>query len=359
MSERINDNNFTENKENLKYYKTINKLNGSIIFVYSFIFMFTYFIAEGFVFSLTGLQKLLAILIFFEACYIAGWICVLPLRLWLYYICKKKGTLKQEFIPWLIDWGKVMAINSIFILPAISLAVFILFEYPVNPIITFISFFILFFILNTIRSYLIMFLVHGFYRLTEGVKYNHWKDIIVKNNITEYPIFVLKIADKANFANAFAIGFKNHGFIITSDMLLNDLTEDQFASILAHETGHLEYNDILKRLIGIGIVMLLFLMVINSFNTFETRETLLFFVILGIITILLVVFTPRLIKKQETRADIYAKNLIGSGQYLYEALDYLYNVNHVPKVLTKKEQKQIYHHHPLLEERKKVLLDLE
>lgn len=359
MTENIQENNTTEDKENLKYYKTLNSINASIIFVYSFLLILTFLLSEQYVFSLTGLFQLLVIFLLLELCYLIGWLIALPLRLWMYSICKKKGTLKQDLLSWLVDWLKVLGINMIFMLPLVAVALYILLERQLNPIVTFISFVILFFVLNTIRSYLMMALIHGVYRLENGEKYSYWKDLIVKNNITEYPVYVLKIAEKANFANAFAVGFKQSGFILTSDMLLQDMNNEQFASILAHETGHLVYNDILIRITGIGILLILLLFALNLITFFDWEILGYFILIMAIMVIAFVKITPGLVKKQEIRADLYAKNLIGSGKYLFEALEYLYNTNHVPKVLTKKEQKQIHHYHPLLEERKKILLDLE
>ncbi len=349
-----------QEKLNLKLYSEINSLNVVIAIIHFFFFWMLFLFASNYLEqNIIWYKALIIFLSAFLLLFIASWLFSLPFRIWIYKISKITGLLNQDFQSWLVDWLKVLFLNLIFMVPVLSLMALIVYlnlnKSTFNLLASFFIVLLLFIPVKTIQRFLAMSIIHGFERLKDGTKYHYWKTLLKQNQLKEYPIFILQIEKKASWSNALAFGIKNLGIIYTSDKMVNDLTEEQFAAVMAHETAHLENNDILKRIsfsllvIGffLGMPLLFYLVPIQFF---------LFFTLLYLLIVLLLSFLSLLmVKHQEIKADIFSSKLLKSGKPLAEALDYLYTVNKIPKENRKNIITKHLKLYPDLNERKYIL----
>jgi STE24 endopeptidase len=90
-------------------------------------------------------------------------------------------------------------------------------------------------------------------------------DLADKTGIYFDQIFVIKESDYSKHTNAFFVGFGNNKKIYLYDTLLQNNSEPEVISILAHEIGHGVYNHNLKGVITgffISLVVLIFIYLI-------------------------------------------------------------------------------------------------
>ena len=348
-----------EDKENISFNKKIQNINLVIIIIYFALYYILFSFTYLFVTIETSWYVLFIVfyLTFFFA-HTISWVLAIPFRIWMYKLCKKKELLTQDFYSWAFDWVKILFVTCLYTLPLLSLgAAICLHQINNNFIMAILTMVIFVFIIKIGSKYLTLWFIHGYYELKSGQNYEYWKNIANNNNIKTYPTFIIPIEHKVKWANAFAFGIKGYGFIYMSDMLLNNLNKEQFASIMAHETAHLENNDIIKRLFPL-LILILFLSVIYVLIYTMENSLELITIIAAIFTIsILFIFKYNLKKvhQQEFDADALAIKLLGNGTYMYEALDYLYEVNKMPKEEPKKRLHQSQFH-PTLYERKKRLI---
>ncbi|MEW5818731.1 MAG: M48 family metalloprotease [Cyanobacteriota bacterium] len=341
--------------ENKKFFKRTHQLNTAIVFIFCFIFIFASTVVLGFMpDNISWYWLYLIIFATFTGSYITGWLVTFPLRIFMYKICTKHEVLTQEFKPWVIDWLKVFVVNIVFSMPLLSVAAIICFNQKNHIYLSIFNFAILFIIITIVKRYLMVWFIHGFYILKSGSYYDYWNSIINKQNIQNYPIFIIPIEAKAKWANAFAFGFKNFGFIYSTDVLLNNLDERQFSAILAHEAAHLEFNDVLFRFAFSFILLILWLVVFSNIDYIPENYNLAGFIVIVLFFILLVYSSLIMAKNQEARADKYSVKLLSSPYYLIESLDYLYDINKMPKDPKNHGKFKI---HPTLAERKQAMID--
>ena len=148
-------------------------------------------------------------------------------------------------------------------------------------------------------------------------------------------IFVIDGSKRSTKANAYFSGIGSKKTIVLYDTLIKEQTEEELVSVLAHEVGHYKMKHIQKGIIiGIlqmGVLLFLLSLFINNPQLSQAlglqTETPVFH--LGLIAFSLLyspistitgIFMNMLSRKNEFEADNYAKENVGTGEYLISAL---------------------------------------
>ena len=193
----------------------------------------------------------------------------------------------------------------------------------------------------------------------------------LKNKITDFakqvnfPISRIDIMDgskRSSKSNAYFSGLGKNKRIALFDTLIENHSEDELLSIIAHEIGHYKKKHNIKGIIlgvlQVGLLFFLLSLFINNrmlFDVFSMENlsiyaSLLFFTMLySPIELIMSFITNTISRKHEFEADAFAKESIGSSKFLIEALKKLTvtNLGNLkPHPLTVKLN---YSHPPVLE----------
>ena len=154
-----------------------------------------------------------------------------------------------------------------------------------------------------------------------------------KVNIPISRIDVMDGSRRSSKSNAYFSGLGKNKRIALFDTLIENHSEDELLSIIAHEVGHYKKKHNIKGIImGVlqtGIMFYLLSLFLNNealFTAFKmenlsTYASLLFFSILYSPIELIMSFVGNAIsRKHEFEADDFAKRSIGTGEYLIEGL---------------------------------------
>ena len=154
-------------------------------------------------------------------------------------------------------------------------------------------------------------------------------DALIKlANTAELPVvpklYVIPIAEP----NAFATGRNpKHAVVAVTQGLLNTLSRDEVAAVIAHELGHVKHYDILIQTIvaAMASAIMWIASMTRWFGIFGGRDRreggvagLLFVAILAPLAAMLV--QAAISRSREYLADDYSRKLMGSGEYLVNAL---------------------------------------
>ena len=139
-------------------------------------------------------------------------------------------------------------------------------------------------------------------------------------------LYIIPIAEP----NAFATGRNpKHAVVAVTQGLLNALPHDEVAAVMAHELGHVKHYDILiQTLVAAMASAIMWLATIARwggglfFGRGNNRDNSvigwLFVVVLAPVTAMLV--QAAISRSREYMADDYSRKLMGSGEYLVNAL---------------------------------------
>ncbi len=150
-------------------------------------------------------------------------------------------------------------------------------------------------------------------------------------NAAELPVipklYIIPIAEP----NAFATGRNpKHAVVAVTQGLLNALPHDEVAAVMAHELGHVKHYDILIQTIVAAMASAIMWLstiarwgggfILRGGNDRNNSGVIgwLFVVILAPITAMLV--QAAISRSREYMADDYSRKLMGSGEYLVNAL---------------------------------------
>lgn len=150
----------------------------------------------------------------------------------------------------------------------------------------------------------------------------------LKNKITEYTtkvnfpinnIYVIDASKRSTKANAYFTGFGKRRRIVLFDTLIDQLSEEEIVSVLAHEVGHGKHKHMLKSIpfsLLTALIMLIGIYVLVSNQeisvSFGFKEsnflfgTLMFFELFPLIVIFMGMFRNIFSRKYEYQADHYA-----------------------------------------------------
>lgn len=178
-------------------------------------------------------------------------------------------------------------------------------------------------------------------------------------------IFVIDGSKRSTKANAYFSGLGSKKTIVLFDTLINEQTEEELVSVLAHEVGHYKMKHIqMGMLIGIaqmGAILFILSLFINrpALSQALGLQTDIPVFHLGLIAFSLLyspistitgIFLNMLSRKNEFEADNYAKSTTGTGEHLISALRKL-SSNNLSNLNPDKWYVFFHYSHPPLLER--------
>tara|TARA_B100001029_G_C15060713_1_gene458213 strand:- start:2433 stop:3665 length:1233 start_codon:yes stop_codon:yes gene_type:complete len=192
------------------------------------------------------------------------------------------------------------------------------------------------------------------------------KDMIINySKKVDFPISKIDIMDgsrRSSKANAYFSGLGKNKRIALFDTLLNNHTNNELLSIIAHEVGHYKKNHnikgILLTIMQSGIMFIILSFFINNNDLFAVFKMtnisvyaglFLFSILYSPIQTIINLFYFYISRKNEYEADAFARETIGTSKHLITALkkltvDSLANLNpHYLTVILK------YSHPPVLQ----------
>lgn len=183
-------------------------------------------------------------------------------------------------------------------------------------------------------------------------------------------IFVIDGSKRSTKANAYFSGLGSKKTIVLFDTLINEQSEDELISILAHEVGHYKMKHIQKGML-IGIVQMgALLFILQLFINHPALSQALglqtdvpvfhlgliaFSLLYSPISMLSGIFMNILSRKNEFEADNYAKEHTGTGEHLITALKKL-SANNLSNLNPHKWYVFFHYSHPPLLERVRNLM---
>lgn len=176
-------------------------------------------------------------------------------------------------------------------------------------------------------------LFNTFTPLEDGRLKDKINDFAQKVNFPISRIDVMDGSRRSSKSNAYFSGLGKNKRIALFDTLIENHSEDELLSIIAHEVGHYKKKHNIKGIImGViqtGIMFFLLSLFLNNESLFAAFKmenpsiyaSLLFFSILYSPIELIMSFVGNAIsRKHEFEADAFAKTSIGTGEYLIEGL---------------------------------------
>jgi len=182
-----------------------------------------------------------------------------------------------------------------------------------------------------------------------------------KNGVTVKGIFEMDMSKNTKKANAALTGIGNTRRIILSDTLINEFTEDEIETIIAHELGHKNHNHMWK-LMGIQSIMLFSVfylsdIVLNAFygdfgyrGIDDIAALPLLVITLTAVSVCFMPVVNSLSRYFEVQADTFALNATHKSEAFISAMERLAVMN-----LADKEphplKEFIFHSHPSIRKR--------
>ncbi|MBC8256424.1 MAG: M48 family metallopeptidase [Candidatus Marinimicrobia bacterium] len=176
-------------------------------------------------------------------------------------------------------------------------------------------------------------LFNTFTPLEDGRLKDKINDFAQKVNFPISRIDVMDGSRRSSKSNAYFSGLGKNKRIALFDTLIENHSEDELLSIIAHEVGHYKKKHNIKGIImGViqtGIMFFLLSLFLNNESLFAAFKmenvsiyaSLLFFSILYSPIELIMSFVVNAIsRKHEFEADAFAKTSVGTGKYLIEGL---------------------------------------
>lgn len=205
--------------------------------------------------------------------------------------------------------------------------------------------------------------------LEDGELKDKLEELAKKTNFPIKGIFVMDGSKRSAHSNAYFTGFGKSRRVVLYDTLIESLTVDELHGVLAHEIGHWKKGHIKKRMFLSFITMPVVFFVLSLALSFPplyeifnmsigTSYGLLVLISLvsSSFTFFISPFTNYLSRKDEFEADNYAKNIVGSGDSLTNALLKLSKEN-LSNLTPHPAYSTYYYSHPPVSERVKKIQD--
>jgi len=266
----------------------------------------------------------------------------LPLSYYSGYILPHRYDLStQSLIDWVLDTIKGVLVGGVLGLFVIEVIYFVL---RVSPGLWWLwaGLILLFFnvILANLAPVLLLPLFYKFVPLEED------HDDLVARLITLAEVagtrvrgvYKFDMSRRTTAANAAITGLGNTRRIILGDTLINEFTDDEIETVLAHELGHQVHNDIpigifVESLITLGGLYLASLVlqwgvaVFGFESVSDVAAMPLFVLVIGIYSLVTMPLGNAYSRQRERRADEYALQVTGKGAAYASALTRLANQN--------------------------------
>ena len=359
-----------------QYHKAKEKLS-SITTVFSTILIIVFLIFKGF--AIVHLQiaaisssPILQALLFFGAFSIASDIIGLPFELYGIFVIEEKfGFNKMTFKTYLSDKIKGYLLGAI--IGGALLSLFVWFYtvagnnfwwYAWILFSVFTLFFTMFY------TSLIVPIFNKLQPLETGSLREKIEAFAQKVSFPLTNIFVIDGSKRSTKANAYFSGLGSKKTIVLFDTLINEQSEDELVSVLAHEVGHYKMKHIQKGMI-IGVLQMGALLFILSLFINKPALTqalglqtdvpvfhlglIAFSLLYSPFSMITGIFMNILSRKNEFEADNYAKEHTGTGEHLITALRKL-SANNLSNLNPNKWYVFFHYSHPPLLERVRNLM---
>lgn len=242
----------------------------------------------------------------------------LPFDLWGYALERRFGLSNQQMASFFSDWLKSATISAIILvgsLPSIYIGMrdssyWWLIAWAIATII------IIF--MGFISPVLLMPLFFKFEPLADDRLVGRLKELAERAGVKVLGVFKMAVAAKTSRAIGALTGIGATRRIILSDTLLDNYTEDEIETVIAHELGHHAHKDIWKGIVTFSLMGLIGLLAVRSaiapfsrlLGLSEGIETLPLFLLIigGVFTLLKPVFNT-ISRGFEGAADEYALEL--------------------------------------------------
>lgn len=203
--------------------------------------------------------------------------------------------------------------------------------------------------------------------LEDGELKNRLEELAKKTQFPIKGIFVMDGSRRSGHSNAYFTGFGKSRRVVLYDTLIESLTTEELYGVLAHEIGHWKLGHIKKRFLLSFLTMPVTFFILSLAIEFKplyeifnmipgTSYGLLVLISLvsSSFTFFISPFTNHLSRKDEFGADKYAKEIIGDGESLKNALLNLSKEN-LSNLTPHPAYSAYYYSHPPVFERVKKL----
>jgi len=287
-----------------------------------------------------------------------------------FHIEQRYGFNKSSIGLWISDFVKG-AVLSVVLVSVLGGAVLKLVHiFPDNWWLLAFAFTVLFQILLLILyPRVIMPLFNKFTPLAEGPVKERLLSLARQCNFPASGIFVMDGSKRSGHSNAFFTGFGKFRRIVLFDTLIEQLSTEELAAVLAHEIGHYKMGHVVRRLIqsvvfmGISFRVIFYLSLeewfVQSFGFSFSRSmpAASFFCFSILASGLMFFFTPIqgfFSRRHEYAADQYARKAMGDPEPLVQALRKL-NEKNLSNPCPHPLYSGFYYSHPVLTERTSAL----
>jgi len=174
-------------------------------------------------------------------------------------------------------------------------------------------------------------------------------------------IYMFDMSRRTKAANAAVTGLGNTRRILLGDTLINEFTDDEIETVMAHELGHQVHRDIpigilVESVITLGGLYLVALVLqwsveALSFNSISDVAAMpLFGLVMGLYGLIIMPIGNAYSRQRETRADEYALRMTGKGAAYASALTRLANQN-LAEADPEPWEEMLLYSHPALNKR--------
>ncbi len=331
-----------ENYEKARQYHKAKERLSSIATIFSTVLIIAFLLFKGFAIvhlqvSAITASPVLQALLFFGAFAIVSDIMGLPFELYGIFVIEQKfGFNKMTWKTYLADKVKGYLLGAL--IGSALLSLFVWF-YTVAGNKFWIYAWILFsgftLFLTMFYTSLIVPIFNKLNLLEKGSLREKIEGFAQKINFPLTNIFVIDGSKRSTKANAYFSGLGSKKTIVLFDTLINEQTEEELVSVLAHEVGHYKMKHIQKGMIigilQIGALLFLLSLFINmpALSQALGLQTAVPVFHLGLIAFSLLyspfsmitgIFMNIISRKNEFEADNYAKENTGTGEHLITAL---------------------------------------
>jgi STE24 endopeptidase len=281
-----------------------------------------------------------------------------------YYLQKKYGLLKQNLVGYLLDEVKKTLLSVIIGIPLVALVYQALKWQGDNWwIMVSIGYTVISLIAMVIVPVLIMPIFARYTAIEDQSLLETLSNLAKKSNTVIKGIYRWGLGEKTTQANAALTGFGRTRRIIISDTMLDNYSDEEIETVLAHEIGHHVHKDIFRMLaLGtlITTVSLYFshlilkktsvLWGLHGLGDFANLPLLL--LVLTFISLVIMPLINSYSRHRERQADLYSFKITGKPMILAAALTKLANQNlsdaSPPKII-----EFIFYSHPSINNRVK------
>jgi STE24 endopeptidase len=264
----------------------------------------------------------------------------LPLHFYSGYFLEHKFEMSNQGIKdWIVDQLKSLGLTIAIGLPLVLIFYFILKNFNDNWwILTGIVFTVLFVLLAKFAPLILFPVFFKFKPLENENLKERLIQLCEKVGTKINGVFEMDLSKKSKSANAGLAGTGKTRRIILSDTLLNNFSEDEIESIMAHELGHHIYKHMLKGLIlqtvfiffGFFIASVVLKNAIGFFGfrtIYDVAGLPLIILVVSILSVILLPIVNSISRKMELQADAYACRMSSNPQAFLAGLEKLANLN--------------------------------